>query len=252
MRFHESEAFVLDVAPLGDHDRVVTLLTRDAGRKRGVARGARRRYSRFAGELQLLAKVAAHWFEKEGRELGRLSQIELLRPPPAVLADLEGILLGSYLAEAAGELAPEDESGELIFRLLEASLEALDGGGDRATVARYFETWGLRLAGVFPPPSECALCGRELGDRVALAAEGQGFLCGECAARAPGAQPIGGGALAFLRRSAREPVSRLAAAGVEAAALQEVERLAATVRRQFLQRELKSYLVMARTLAATY
>jgi DNA repair protein RecO (recombination protein O) len=52
-----SEALLLDVAELHDRDRIVTFLTREHGKKRGVAQGARRKYSRFAGQLQPLAKV---------------------------------------------------------------------------------------------------------------------------------------------------------------------------------------------------
>ena len=46
---------------LQDRDRIVTFLTPEYGLKRGVARGARRKYSRYAGQLQLLAKVELTW-----------------------------------------------------------------------------------------------------------------------------------------------------------------------------------------------
>ena len=41
--------------PLHDRDRIVTFLTREYGKKRGVARGARVKHSRFGGQLQPLA-----------------------------------------------------------------------------------------------------------------------------------------------------------------------------------------------------
>src|SRR3990172_2840396 len=98
MRFFDSEAILLDVVDLHDRDRIVTFLTREWGKKRGVARGARRRYSRFAGQLQPLAKVQVTWFEKEGRELGRITAADLKRPAHRLQGDLEGVLLGAYLA----------------------------------------------------------------------------------------------------------------------------------------------------------
>jgi succinyl-CoA synthetase alpha subunit len=52
MPLHDSEAIVLRTYPLGDADRLVGLLTRDHGRLRGVAQGARRPKSRFGAALE--------------------------------------------------------------------------------------------------------------------------------------------------------------------------------------------------------
>ena len=144
MQFHTHEALILEVRDLQDADRIVAFLTRERGHKRGVARGARRRHSRFAGQLQPLARVRVHWGEKEGRELVRISGADLLRPPHGLGGDLEGLLLGSYLADHMLAFAQEDEPSELYFRLLDSTLEALAAGVDRDLAARSFEAWVLR------------------------------------------------------------------------------------------------------------
>lgn len=249
MRFFEAEALLLDVAPLGDHDRALAFLTRDWGLKRGSARGARRRYSRFAGQLQPLAKVRVRWFEKEGRELARVTDLELLRARRHLLEDLEGILIGSYLAESVREFASENEPAEKLFRLLDSTVEALEGGVERGLAARYLETWVLRLAGIFPAPTACPRCGGSLAAAARLVGGGESLVCESCASAEGGGQPVSGAALEFLRRSAREALPAMAAAPVAAAVLGEVERVAGAVRRHFLQHELRSYGVMERTLA---
>ena len=50
---------------LGETDRIVTFLTREFGKKSGVAKGARVKHSRFGGQLQPLAKVQVTWYERE-------------------------------------------------------------------------------------------------------------------------------------------------------------------------------------------
>ena len=75
-----AEAILLDVYDLHENDRIVTMLSPAHGKVRGVARGARRKYSRFAGSLQPLAKAKVTWFLKEGRDLARISGVELIRP----------------------------------------------------------------------------------------------------------------------------------------------------------------------------
>ncbi|MGD2114235.1 MAG: DNA repair protein RecO [Acidobacteriota bacterium] len=268
MRTFQGDALILDVFDLHEKDRIVTLLTRERGKKKGVARGARRKYSRFAGQLQPLAKVRVRWFEKEDRDLVRIGEVELERPADRLQQDLEGILLGSYLAEHLTEFVQEDEPGDLWFRLLDSTLEALLRGLDRDLAARYFEAWVLRLSGIFPAPRECPLCERpflaetadeaeraETAGTAVLPAREDFLVCAECARGAGGAGPATGltveaDVLRFLELIGRRRLVRLARTPPDRDTLRRAERLAAEVRRRFLGRELRSYGVI-RSLSPT-
>lgn len=246
MRRVHATALILDVRDLQEKDRIVTLLTVEHGQKRGVARSARTKFSRYAGQLQPLAKVQLSWFEKEGRDLVRLGEVELVRPAMDIMEDLEGILLASYLAEHMVHFAQENEPSPKLFRLLDSTIEALLTGIDRQLAARYYEVWVLRLAGIFPPPSLCPLCGQAFpGRAVLLAAEGA-LVCPSCM---PGGWTIGAEELDFLRRSARQNLEQLSALPPSAATLSRIEELCGRIRRHFLQTELRSYKVMRDTLA---
>lgn len=249
MRRLSSDALLLDVRDLHDRDRIVTLLTAPFGKVRGVARGARRKYSRFSGQLQPLAKVRVGWFENEGRELVRIAEVELLRPAVRLQSSLEGILLGSYLAEHMMEFAQENEPSDHLYRLLDSTLEALAAGIAPELAARYFEVWVLRLAGIFPPPRECPLCGRPFAAQTpaVLPRGSDALLCADCAAGAP-AKVVEPAVLELLQRSARESLPQLAESPPAAVVLAAVEDLCGRIRRPFLGRELKSYDVMKRTL----
>lgn len=251
MSLTSAEALLLDVVDLHDRDKIVTFLTRERGKVRGVARGARRKYSRFAGQLQPLAKLQITWFEKEGRELVRVSAAEVVALPTRLQSDLEGILLGSYLAEHLVELVQENEPAELYYRLLDATLAALAAGVDRDLVTRWFEVWALHLAGVFPVPEGCPVCGRPLAaEGAVLPASGEALLCRDCAGGATtgAVTEIEPRVVALLARFARQRPAELAAAPPPAADLRRIEEVATRVRRAFLERELKSYVVMQRTL----
>jgi DNA repair protein RecO (recombination protein O) len=243
-----AEVQILDVVDLHDRDRIVTFLTREWGKKRGVAGGARTRHSRFGGQLQPLAKAQVTWFEKEGRDLVRISSVELVRTAHPLQGDLEGILLGSYLADHLLEFAQENEASDHLYRLLDSTLEALLAGVDRDLAARYFEAWMLRLAGIFPAPRTCPSCGAPFPPAGAvLQRGGEMLLCFDCGGR--GGQIVAPETLEFLRRIGREGLPEAAAAPPAAAVLRQVEALCAQVRRHFLQRELRSYEVIRQTLA---
>lgn len=253
MRSFSGEALILDVFDLHEKDRIVTLLTQEVGKKKGVARGARRKYSRFAGQLQPLARIQVRWFEKEGRELVRIGDVDLLRPADRLQRDLEGILLGGYLAEHLVEFVQEDEPAELPFRLLNSTVEALLAGVDRDLAARYFETWVLRLSGIFPPPRECPACERPFPARGAVLPAGdEALVCPGCAGTlGGGGLVVGPEVVELLLRIGREPLVELARRPPMSGALRRTEELAREVRRRFLGRELRSYGVMQRSLAPT-
>lgn len=243
-----SEAILLDVFDLQENDRIVSLLTPGRGKLRGVARGARRKYSRFAGNLQPLAKAKVTWFLKEGRDLARISAVDLIRPVHRLQRDLEGILAGAYLAGQVLEFAQENEPSRHLYRLLDTTLEALLAGVDRDVAMRYFEVWVLRLAGLFPPPRECPVTGRPFGEEGAVVPpSGEGLVHPE--AVPSGGYSVSRTTLDFLLRVGRENLRRVAAAPPPGFVLEQVEEAAGRIRRAFLQHELKSYRVMKEVLA---
>jgi DNA repair protein RecO len=251
MHYSTAEAILLDVVSLHEFDRIVEFLTAEAGRKRGVARGARRKFSRFAGQLQPLSRVRVGWHEKEGRDLVRIDSVELLQSAELLQSSLEGILLGSYLAEHMMVFVQENESEDLYYRLFSATLDALRDGADHQLVARYFECWVLRLAGVFPAPLDCPGCGRSMVELGAVLDLTEGALfCRDCLDGGPGFREISRSCIEFLLRIGSEKLASMAARSPSLATLSEIEGLAGRIRRHFLQHELKSYDVMQRTLAA--
>lgn len=251
MQILTSEAIVLDVIDLQEADRIATFITRDAGRKRGVARGAKRKHSRFAGQLRPLATLRLRWVEKAGRELVRIESAELIRTAQALQSDLEGLLLGAYLADHMMHFAQEFEETDRYYRLLESTLAALLNGVDRQVAARYFEAWVLRLSGIFPAPSGCPECGADLAAGACLPAQSEAIVCRSCATNGGGlgeALEVTPEMTDWLCRIGTASLSAIALHPPDRVALDGVETLCSAVRRGFLQHELKSYRVMRETL----
>lgn len=249
MQLVSSEAILLDVFDLHEVDRIVTFLTPEHGQVKGVAKGARRKYSRFAGQLQALAKVEVTWFAKANRDLVRLSGLDLKRAAERLYRDLERLLVGGYLADHMLEFAQENEESRHFYRLLDSAVEALLGGVDARLVARYFEVWTLRLAGIFPVPLECPQCGRRFSEVGAGLPRGEfALVCRACHHSGP-EEVVPDEVLAFLVLTRYRRIEELAQEMPERTVLDGVEALCALIRRAFLQRELKSYRVLEQTLS---
>lgn len=149
MPLYTTDALVLRTYKLAEADRIVVFLTRDRGKKRGVAPHARRPRSRFNGALEPLTEVRVAYFEKERRELVSLNYAETVRSPLAA-AGPECLAYSHYFAELIDAWAADADEDERLFRLGVAVLDALAGGAPPDALARYFECWLLRLQGVYP------------------------------------------------------------------------------------------------------
>ena len=83
MPLYTADALVLRTYKLGEADRIVVFLTRDRGKKRGVAPGDDGRGRDSGGALEPLTEIRVAYFEKERRELVSLNYAETVRSPLA-------------------------------------------------------------------------------------------------------------------------------------------------------------------------
>ncbi len=250
MPLYTTEALVLRSYKLGEADRIVVFLTRDRGKKRGVANGARRPRSRFAGALEPLPRGGVSYYEREQRDLVRVSYAEPRRSPlsaskPDALAHV------GYFAELIDEWAQEGDPNERLFRLGTSTLEALNAGVETSPLARYFEYWLLRLQGVYPPHLACHRCGvafeREAGGAW-LGSAGHTLSCSACAGtvgeETAGLLRLSPEALAFLATAGRVPPGDLDAWPLAPGVDRELERVHRALMRTHLEKELRSVRVM--------
>jgi DNA repair protein RecO (recombination protein O) len=244
MPLYTADALVLRTYKLGESDRIVVFLTEDRGKKRGVAKGARRPKSKFVGALEPLTRVRLAYFEKERRELVGLNYAEPERSPLSARPEALGYV--GYFAELLDEWAQEGDPSERLFRLGASLVDALAEGVSIEPLARYFEFWLLRLQGVYPPMLACQQCGEALhatGRGAALAPGADVFTCAGCAPTGRGLR-VSPAALAFLHASRRLPPREAGSVPMTAAALAELEAVHRTLMTRHLDRELRSTRVL--------
>ena len=206
-------------------DLVVSLLTRDQGKLRGVAKRARRTKSAFGSGLERLSHVRMAYFQRETRELVNLDSCELIRSQFDLVSDYTRSVALDYFAEVSELLLPPAEASERFFRLLLAVLDSLrspagEENGPSSRVWRavtYFSLWAVRLSGWLPELHVCMGCGSVLDEAEtperAFFSRGQaGLFCSHCR------DALGGGGSWELSRESRaiageilrQPVAQLA------------------------------------------
>jgi DNA repair protein RecO (recombination protein O) len=160
MPLYTTDALILRTYSLGESDRIVVFLTRDRGKRRGVAKNARLSRRRFGGALEPMTYGRVGYREREGRDLVFLSYIEPVRSPLSVV-DGEALGYVGYFAELIDEWAPDADPNETLFRLGTSIVDALLAGVPVDPLARYFEYWLLRLQGVYQPDARASAGARE-------------------------------------------------------------------------------------------
>lgn len=212
MPLYRDEAVVLRTQRLGEADRIVTLLTRERGRLRAVAKGVRRTSSRFGARVEPFSHVELQL--ATGRTFEVLTQVQslsLLRD--RIAADYPRYTAGSAMLETAERLTVEEgEPAPAQFALLVGALRALAAGDREARlVLDSYLLRALSIAGYAPSFGVCALCGRAGPHRYFAVAAG-GMVCTECRPGATAAPSAATVALLAALLSGDWPVANASAA----------------------------------------
>jgi DNA repair protein RecO (recombination protein O) len=233
-------AIVLRHADWGEADRLVTLYTREQGKLRAVAKGARKITSRKAGHLEPFTQVKLQL--SRGRDLFIVTQADTVE---AYIALRESLVLtgyASYVVELLDRFVYEEEGANpTLFRLLADTLKRLTDKEDTWLAVRYYEMRLLDFLGFRPQLFDCANCGREIKaeDQFFSFAAG-GVICPRCGQGLPNLRPISLETLKYLRHFQRSSYGEAARARPSPTAQSEAEQLMQGYFTYLLERELNS------------
>jgi DNA repair protein RecO (recombination protein O) len=186
MNLIETEGIILKTYALGEADKIILLLTRQNGLRRLTVRGARKLKSRFSGSLEPYTIVNLIYQQKDDAELGKLFQTSVLNSNFHLAWQLEVQVALAYLSELLIAATPMHEPHETLYRMLRASIEAIDQSkndlGAVKAIVFYFEIWLLRLSGFLPSFKMCAHCQKSFKKKaIYYQSVNSQFVCGDCA-----------------------------------------------------------------------
>jgi len=224
-RSFRTEAVVLRHANWGEADRILTIYTREQGKLRAIAKGARKIRSHKAGHLEPFTHITLQL--ARSRDLPIVTQVETLDPYLPLRDDLTRTGYAAYVLELLDRFTYEQEGGNPhLFRLLTDTLERLCSTAEIWGVVRFYEMRLLDYLGFRPQLFECANCRAAIQpvDQFFSPSAG-GVICPSCGGGLPGLWPVSVEALKYLRHFQRSNYAEATRVKVAPAIQREVEAL---------------------------
>jgi DNA repair protein RecO (recombination protein O) len=143
--------------PLGEADRLLTILTREYGLVKAVAMGARKTNSKLGGRSSLF--VVNDLLIAKGRSLDKVTQAETLESYPGLAQDLKRLTASQYLAELTLCQALSEQPQDELFVVLNQYLKRLEQAPTDLILPNLIQAIChlLALAGVAPQMQNCSL-----------------------------------------------------------------------------------------------
>ncbi len=181
-RFLRTEGIVLRSTPFAETDRLVTFYTRQYGKLRAVAKGARRPTCRFASVVEPGTHARLFFYRKPNKELALMTQHEIIQSFRHLRTDLDRYLQTCYLLELMDRFTSWEDPNRVIWHLLCYTLNRLQEDPSRATLwLATFEVRLLSVMGYHVRLGRCVSCEEEFGGKAGVFdSSSVGIRCSEC------------------------------------------------------------------------
>jgi DNA repair protein RecO (recombination protein O) len=218
------EAVVLRHSDWGEADRMLVLYTRENGKLRAIAKGARRLRSRKAGHLEPFTRVTL--MLARGRDLWIVTQAQTVDAYLPLREDLLRTGYAAYAVELLDRFTYEEGENRSLYGLLCTTLERINVEPDVFLPIRYYELRLLDLLGFRPELFHCILCHQNVQpvDQFFSPSMG-GVVCPQCVGRAGDVRPVSMNVLKYMRHLQRSSYPEVQRAQVPAALRSEMETL---------------------------
>ncbi len=232
-RYIKSRALVLKNRPLGESDRLITLLSWEYGKITAVAKGARKIKSKLASGVDLFTYGIYQFYRGQG--LAIVTGVDVKERFLYLRQDPDFYSYGMYLMELANRLVPENGLCPEACDLLLEGWRLLPKVADLSLLLRAFELKLLQIAGCTPFFDGCMQCGKPQATLFSVSRGG--LVCPECSGRKGFAEDflLQAGTVALARTLLKLPLSQILVIRPQLRQEQELSRVTESFMQYHLQ-----------------
>jgi len=204
----KTRGFVVRVVPVGESDRIISLLTEELGLISVSVQGARRTRSPHLLTTQIFSFGQYELFQNRGHYA--LNASELIEPFMALQKDIDRLVCAAHLAEVLVDCLRDDIAQPALYRFWAYSLQALQEQADPLLTVHTAQWRLLTEIGLAPRLDGCVICGDRSGND-SFSIKACGVVCGKssCLGQAADTRPVSAGCLACMRHIQDVPIGKL-------------------------------------------
>jgi len=180
---HKTTGFFLKSLSYGESDLIVTFYSREFGKIKGIAKGAKRSKKRFANVFEPFSLTNIIFSRKNRDALAFIESCDIIDHYSLIRQDLEKTLTASYFIDLTDHFSPEGKSNEKLFMLLADFLAWLTRENASDATIRFFEMRLLKITGFEPALTACVRCNTPVtnGASYYFFPKDGGITCAACA-----------------------------------------------------------------------
>ena len=179
MTFEKTSGVVLKSINYSETSKIVTIYSRDYGKIKVIAKGARRKKSDFLGKLEPFTQLDIVYI-KGKKDLHILKECNIVTPYFELRNDLDRLSTALHILFLVDSTQAVEDANPSVYDLLVASLQELSTKQFSHNILFFFQLKLLDYSGYGFEFDKCADCGGGLDGKAFFCPAKGGFLCNKC------------------------------------------------------------------------
>lgn len=239
----EVTGMVLSVAPIGEYDRRVVLLTKERGKISAFAKGARKPNSALVGMTTPFTFGIYSLYA--GRNSYTITSARIENYFAKLGQNMEGAYYGFYFLEIANYYCREENNEVEMLKLLYQTLRALEQGRIPFPLIRcIYELKAVAVNGEAPQVFQCVNCGEKTGNFLFSTAK-SGIVCEKCKREVIDGISIGSSALYSMQYIISSKIEKLYTFTVTPEVLKQLQKVMKSYLQMHVDKEFKSLKILS-------
>ncbi|OGO77236.1 MAG: DNA repair protein RecO [Clostridiales bacterium GWB2_37_7] len=239
MGISKTQGIVLKYTNLGEADKILTILTRNKGKLKAVAKGCRKPKSSLLASSELFA--FSEFVLYKGSSLYHITQAETRETFYNLRNDLLKLSYAVFFVEMADAVSEEELSSERLFLLLAKALYYLaEGEIPVGLICLAYQLKVMDISGYRPSLQRCVHCGKTEVQEYKFDIVLGGIICNACKKFEKNTIKISSGSLETIRILLNSEISRLNTLKIDNTIFNEIDKLTKRFVEAHLDKHFKS------------
>ena len=187
MNFRKDTAIVLSSSVIGEADVLITVLTKDFGKRKFVIKGLKKsvKRSKIASQSGTVLTIDYNYYEN--KDFQTVKEFSITHSFPNIQNDYKKIIAMCFICEVCEKTTAYNETDLKIFELIAAALKTLDDSLNNSSspisISCFFIIHALKLHGILTETHNCKKCGKTINSDFTFDIKDINIICLDCSSK---------------------------------------------------------------------